>query len=155
MSTTVREPFDAFTPLREAVTRFLDEGVTSPDRLLMLGHTFPVDVIETPDEYIVEASLTGIRPENVQITTTGNTLTIRVGRKPHLRHEEDGTYLRRERIERHGPEMSRTLTLPARINPDKVSADYQNGVLVVTVGKDEESKPRTIPLHVSKDKVER
>jgi HSP20 family protein len=121
----------------------------------MLGHTFPVDVLETPDDYIIEASLTGVRPENVQITTTGNTLTIRVGRKAHLRHEDEGTYLRRERIERHGPEMSRTLTLPARINPDKVSADYQNGVLVVTVGKDEESKPRTIPLHVTKDKVER
>lgn len=155
MSTTVREPFDAFTPLREAVNRFFDDGVASPDWLATLGHTFPVDVIETPDDYIIEASLAGVKPENVQITTTGNTLTIRVGRKPRLRHEEDGTYLRRERIERHGPEMSRTLTLPARINSEKVSADYQNGVLVVTVGKDEESKPRTIPLHVTKDKVER
>jgi HSP20 family protein len=155
MSTPVREPLDAFTPLREAVNRFFDDRVVSPDWLLTLGHTFPVDVIETPDDYIIEASLTGVKPENVQITTTGNTLTIRVGRKPHLRHEDEGNYLRRERTERHGPEMSRTLTLPARINPEKVAADYQNGVLVVTVGKDEESKPRTIPLHITKDKVER
>lgn len=155
MNFTPREPFDAFTPLREAVTRLVDDGFVSPERLMSFGRSFPIDVIETEDAYIVEASLTGVRPENVQISTTGDALTIRVGRKAYGRHEEDGTYLRRERLEHHAPEMSRTITLPSRINAEKVSATYEHGVLTITVGKDEASKPRTITLHVAKEKVER
>jgi HSP20 family protein len=154
MTPSAREPFDAFTPLREAVTRLFDDGLISPDRLLMLGRTFPIDVIETGDSYIVEASLTGVKPEQVQITTTGNMLTIRVGHKARPQHEGE-TYLRHERFERPAPEMSRTVTLPAKINPDKVIANYEHGMLTVTVGKDEETKPKAIPVHVTKEKVER
>jgi HSP20 family protein len=154
MSTTL-EPLDAFTPLREAVTRIFDEGLVSPERLLMLGRTFPVDILDRPDEYVIEASLTGINPAHVHITASGNALTIRVGRAPHVRHEEDETYLKKERILRQGPDMSRTLTLPTRINPDKVSATYEHGVLTVIVAKDEETKPHAIPVHVAREKVER
>jgi HSP20 family protein len=155
MSTTPMEPLDAFTPLREAVARFFDEAVVGPDRLLTLGRTFPVDIIDKPDEYVIEASLTGIKPENVHLTASGNTLTIRVGGRPHAGRDEDGTYLRRERMERHGPAMSRTLTLPTRINAEKVSATYEHGVLTVTVGKDEETKPHAIPVHIAREKGER
>lgn len=151
MSEPVREPFDAFTPLRDVVNRLFDDGFITPERLLT-GHMIPVDIIETPEEYRIEASLTGVKPENVQITTAANTVTIRVGRKSGLRAEEEGTYLRRERIERRGPEMSRTVSLPAKVDPDKVSATYEHGMLIVHVGKSEESKPRTITLHISEAK---
>lgn len=149
MSTPSREPFDAFTPLREAVNRFFDDGLMSPERLLS-GLVIPVDVIETADEYRIEASLTGVKPENVQVTTAGNAVTIRVGRKPQ-RPEEEGTYLRRERIERHLPDMTRTIPLPAKIDPERVTADYEHGVLIVHVAKDEETRPKIIPLHVAGD----
>ncbi len=146
---TQREPFDAFAPLREAVSRFMDDGFPTPERaILALGRTFPVDVLETPDEYVIEASLLGLRPEDVQITTTGNTITIRAGRKARERTEKEGTYLRRERIERFLPEVGRTITLPAKVNPDKVSASYEQGVLMIHVAKDEESKEHTIPVKV-------
>ena len=153
--TTMLEPFDAFTPLREAVSRVFDEGLVSPERLLMLGRTFPIDVLERADEYVIEASLTGVRPENVHISTVGNALTIRVGGKVHPHHEDDTTYLKRERIARRVPEMSRTLTLPTRINPDKVVATYEHGVLIITIAKDEETKPHTVPLRIAKERVER
>jgi len=113
----------------------------------MLGRTFPVDILETPEEYVIEASLFGIRPENVQISTTGNTLTIRAGQKAAKQNKE-GTYLRRERIEAFMPDVGRTVTLPGHINPDKVSAEYEHGVLTIHVGKDEEIKDHKIPLHV-------
>lgn len=148
MSNVTRDPFDAFTPLRDAVNRFFEDGVVTPERLLA-GHMIPVDVIETADEYQIEASLTGVKPENVQITTTDNTVTIRIGHKAHPRLEEEGTYLRRERIERRGPDMSRTISLPTRVDPDKVSAVYEHGVLTIHIGKSEESKPRTIPLRIA------
>jgi HSP20 family protein len=149
------EPFDAFTPLREAVSRVFDEGLVSPERLLMLGRTFPVDVLDRADEYVIEASLTGVKPENVHISTSGNSVTIRIGGRIHAHHEDDTTYLKRERIERRVPEMSRTLTLPTRINPEKVVAIYEHGVLAITIAKDEETKPHTVPLRVAKERVER
>jgi HSP20 family protein len=155
MSYPTREPLDAFTPLREAVNRFLDDGLMAPERLMLFGRTIPVDVIEAREEYIIEASLTGIRPENVQITATGNTVTIRVGRKGHAKHEEEGTYLRRERFERPMPEMARTIALPSQVDPNKVDATYEHGVLTIRIAKDEQAKPKTIPLHIAKNTPER
>ena len=146
------EPFDAFTPLREAVTRVFDEGLINPDRLFMLGRTFPVDILDRADEYVIEASLPGINPAYVHLTTSGNSLTIRVGKPAQPRREEDGSYIKKERFERQYPEMSRMLTLPSKINPDKVSATYEHGVLTVIVTKDDETKPHSIPLHVAKEK---
>ena len=149
MSTTMlRDTIDAFAPLREAVNRFMESGIAGPERaVFMLGRTFPVDILETPEEYVIEASLFGIRPESVQITTTGNTLTIRAGQKS-VKHTQKGTYLRRERIEAFMPDVGRTITLPGHINPDKVRAEYEHGVLTIHVGKDDEVKDHVIPLQV-------
>jgi len=146
---TQREPFDAFAPLREAITRFMEDGFTTPERaLLTLGRTFPVDVLETPEAFVIEGSLLEPGPEDVQITTAGNTITIRAGRKTGERMEKEGTYLRRERIERFVPVVGRTITLPAHIDPEKVTATYEQGVLTIRVAKDEETKEHTIPVQV-------
>jgi HSP20 family protein len=151
-STLQRDSMDAFAPLREAVTRFVESGIpTSERRMFKLGRAFPVDILETPEEYVIEATLFGIRPENIQITTTGNTLTIRAGSKT-ARERKDGIYLRRERIEGFMPDVGRTITLPGHINPDKVNAEYEHGVLTVRVGKDEEIKDHKITLHVKEAK---
>jgi HSP20 family protein len=148
------ESVDVFTPLRDAVSRLFDDGLT-PERLLFFGRTIPVDVIDTPDEYVIEASLTGVRPEHVQVSVADNTVTIRVGRKASTRHDEDTVYLRRERIERPTPEMSRTIALPVKIDSEQVVAAYEHGVLTLRIHKREESKPHTIPLQVTKELVKR
>ncbi|HET8909575.1 MAG TPA: Hsp20/alpha crystallin family protein [Ktedonobacterales bacterium] len=149
MANVTREPIDAFAPLRHAVNRFMEEGIATPERaLFMLGRTFPVDVIETPDEYLIEASLQGIRPEDVQITTSGNTVTIRAGRKAHRHAEKEETYLRRERLDRFIPEVGRTITLPAHFDADKVKAIYEHGVLTIHLAKDEETKEHTVQVQV-------
>jgi HSP20 family protein len=148
------ESVDVFTPLRDAVSRLFDDGLT-PERLMYIGRTIPVDVIDTPEEYVVEASLTGISPEHVQVSASDNTITIRVGRKAYSRHDEDAIYLRRERIERPMPEMSRTITLPVKVDPTQVEANYEHGVLTLHIRKSEESKPHTIPLRVIKEAAKR
>jgi HSP20 family protein len=149
MANVTREPVDAFAPLRQAVNRFMEDGWAGPERaLFLLGRTFPVDVLETPDEYVIEASLLGIRPEDVQITTAGNTITIRAGRKAHGHDEKEMTYLRRERIDRVLPEVGRTITLPGHFDAEKVKAVYEHGVLTIHIGKDEETKEHTIPVQV-------
>ena len=149
MASVTREPIDAFAPLRQAVNRFMEDGMAGPERaLFLLGRTFPVDVLETADEYIIEASLLGIRPEDVQITTAGNTITIRAGRKARRHDEKEMTYLRRERIDRVLPEVGRTITLPGHFDAEKVKAVYEHGVLTIHIGKDEETKEHTIPVQV-------
>ncbi len=149
MSTTMqRDGMDTFAPLREAVSRFMEGNLGGPERaVFMLGRMFPVDILETPEEYVIQASLFGIRPENVHITTTGNTLTIRAGQKA-AKPSADGIYLRRERFEAFVPDVGRTITLPGHINPEKVNAEYEHGVLTIHVGKDDEIKDHTIPLKV-------
>ena len=143
---------DVFTPLRQVVSRFIDDGPVSVDWWVMRGRGIPVDVIDTPDEYIIEASLPGVRPEHVQISVADNTVTIRVGRRAIARHDVDVTYLRRERVERPTPEMSRTITLPVRVNPEKVNATFEHGMLTLHIVKDEETKSHLIPLHVTREK---
>lgn len=149
------EPMDVFTPLREAVSRMFDEGALNPERLLYFGRTIPVDVIDTPEEYIIEASLAGVRPEHVQVSVADNNITIRVGRRAYARHDEDVVYLRHERIERPLPEMTRVIPLPTKIDPEQVVANYEHGVLTLHVRKSEESKSRTIPLHIAKEPTKR
>lgn len=149
MANVTREPIDAFAPLRQAVNRFMEDSMAGPERaLFLLGRTFPVDVIETPEEYLIEASLLGIRPEDVQISTAGNTITIRAGRKARRNPEKEETYLRRERIDRFLPEVGRTITLPAHVDPAKVKAVYEHGVLSIHIAKDEEDKEHTIQVQV-------
>ena len=143
---------DVFTPLRQVVSRFIDDGPVSADWWMMRGRGIPVDVIDTPDEYIIEASLPGVRPEHVQISAADNTVTIRVGRHAAARYDVDVTYLRRERVERPTPEMSRTITLPVRINPEKVNANFEHGLLTLHIVKDEATKSHLIPLHVTREK---
>jgi HSP20 family protein len=143
---------DVFTPLRQAVSRFIDDGPVGADWWVMLGRSIPVDVIDTPDEYLIEASLSGVRPEHVQISAADNTVTIRVGRHVVARHDTDVTYLRRERVERPTPELSRTITLPVRVNPEKVNANFEHGILTLHIVKDEETKSHIIPLHVTREK---
>ena len=152
MANVTREPVDAFAPLRQAVNRFMEDGIAGPERaLFLLGRTFPVDILETPEEYVIEASLLGIRPEDVQITTAGNTVTIRAGRKARKHDEEEVTYLRRERVDRFLPEVGRTITLPGRFDAEKVNAVYEHGVLTIRIAKDEESRERVVPVQVKQD----
>lgn len=155
MSNQTLEPVDVFTPLREAVSRLFDDRPAFPDRMMLLGRLIPVDVIDTPEEYVIEASLAGVKPENVQVSVADNTVTIRVGHRAYTHHADDTVYLRRERIERPLPEMSRAIALPTKIDPEKVEADYEHGVLTLHIRKSEESKSRTIPLHVTKELVKR
>lgn len=150
---TQSEPLDVFTSLREAVSRMFEEGPLTPDRLLVLGRMIPVDVIDTPEEYVIEASLTGVRPENVQVSVSDNTVTIRVGRKAYTHHDDDTVYLRRERLERPMPEMNRAISLPTKIDPEHVVANYEHGVLTLHIHKSEESRSHMIPLHVAKETV--
>ncbi len=145
MSLIPRDPFEAMMPLREAMNRLFEESFIGPGRFeFFTGRVFPLDVYETNDrqQYVVEAVLPGFKPEEVQITAMGDTLTIRAAKKREEKAEK-GSYVRRERYE---GEISRTISLPTPINAEKVQASYENGVLTLRIPKAEEAKPKQISI---------
>lgn len=139
------EPFEGLTPLREAINRLFEDSFVGFGRFEPVGRMFPLDIREVKDEYIIEAALPGMKPEDVQITATDTTITIRAGKKMEKKEDkkEDENYVRRER---YMGEVSRTISLPLHIVPDKVAATYEHGVLTLKVPKAEEAKPKTITV---------
>lgn len=139
------DPFREMAEFRETMDRLFERGFSRPWRLLawdMGEGFFPVDLYETDDEVVVKASLPGVKPEDVQISVTGETLTIKAETKEE--HEEKRpNYYRQER--RYGA-MQRALTLPVRVDADKADADFENGVLTLRLPKVPEVRPKTIEV---------
>ena len=92
-------------------------------------HVLPVDVYSTPDELIIQASVTGLDPDDVEITVEGETLTIKGERKAPL---ENVDYLIQER--RCGP-FGRTLTLNVPVEVDQAEAVFEKGILTLSIPK--------------------
>jgi HSP20 family protein len=128
------------------MNRLFEESFISPRFEFFTSRTFPLDVYETPDrqQYVVEAALPGLKPEDIQITAEGDTLTIHVAKKGEEKVEK-GNYVRREFF---AGEMSRSVTLPTPIDPNRVEASYENGVLSVRAAKAAGAQPKQIPIKV-------
>jgi HSP20 family protein len=101
-----------------------------------------MDVIDQGGEYEIRASLPGVRPEDIDITATGNTITIRAQRKEEMEERRENYLLR----ERRAGGFSRTITLPEEVNVDQIQASTENGVLMVRVPKSEQAKPKRIQV---------
>lgn len=101
-----------------------------------------IDVTETPETFVVETEVPGIDPQDVEISVIGDTLTVK-GEKESTRETKDAV---RHHVERTYGAFSRTVTLPAAVDPDRLSALSKNGVLTITLGKREEVKPHKITV---------
>ena len=142
-----RDPVEALLPLRDAMNRLFEESFIWPGRLeVFTGRNFPVDVYESKDKsgYVVEAPLPGAKPEEISISAVGDTLTISYATKGEEKVEKP-KYVRRERYE---GEMIRTITLPTQIQPEKVEATFESGVLTLHIPKSETAKPKQIEVKV-------
>lgn len=138
-------PFGEFMTVRQAMDRLFDEDVFRPLRWTARtvdGPSLPLDVTTSADALAIEASLPGIKPEDVEITIENQTLTIS-GRTADERHAEEGSYLVQE-IRRGS--FSRSVTLPIGLEPDKATATFEHGVLSLRIPKAAEVKPRQIRI---------
>ncbi len=146
MANIVRwEPFRDLISLREAMDRLFEESFIRPRSgwLAPLGaDALAVDVYETDQDVIVKSSVPGIKPEDIDITITGDTLTIK-GETKAEEKDEKANYIRQER--RYGA-FSRSLTLPTTVVAEQAKAEFENGVLTLTLPKAEEVKPKTIKV---------
>ncbi|MEW5990117.1 MAG: Hsp20/alpha crystallin family protein [Chloroflexota bacterium] len=138
-------PLGEFMTLRQAMDRLFDDDVFRPFRWTSNafdGPSLPLDVTTTPDELVVEASLPGIKPEDVEITVENGTLTIS-GKSSEEKKSEQGSYLVQEI--RRGT-FSRSVTLPNGLEPDKATATFEDGMLTLRIPKAEQVKPRQIKI---------
>jgi HSP20 family protein len=144
-----RDPFNEMVSWNRAMNRMFDRFYSDDE--LGFGDRFnlhmPLDVIENDDEFIVKADIAGIDPEEVEITYTNNTLTLK-GEVKDEREEgkEKGRYHVRER--RYGS-FVRSISMPGSIDVDNIKAESQNGVLVLHLPKKEEVKPKKIAVKVN------
>jgi len=101
-----------------------------------------VDLTETEKEVVVKADLPGVAPENVEVTFADGMLKLHGEKKEEKKEEKKGFF----RIERFTGEFYRELPMPASVDPDKILATVDKGVLTVTVPKKEEAKDRKIKV---------
>ncbi|MGH2427941.1 MAG: Hsp20/alpha crystallin family protein [Candidatus Limnocylindria bacterium] len=139
------DPFNEIVSLRSAMDRLFEDSFVSPVTWRTIGGdgiTPPMDVHQTPDEIVVTAALPGLKAEDVEITMTGQTLSLRGEFKADDAVERD-QYLYRER--RHGT-FNRSIQLPVRVEGDRAEATFVDGILTLRVPKAEEVKPRQIQV---------
>ena len=101
-----------------------------------------MDLVETDDHYVLKADLPGMKQEDVSLEFNDGTLTISGERKIEYERKDKGFF----RLERSFGKFSRSLTLPDGIDPDKITAAFNEGVLEVHIPKPEERKPRRIEV---------
>jgi HSP20 family protein len=141
------DPLSEMVSLRSAMDRLFEDSFVSPLswRTISGGEsvTPALDVHETADDLVVTAVLPGIKPEDVEITMTGQTLSLR-GEFKADESVDRNQYLYRER--RYGS-FSRSLQLPVRVEGDRAEATFTDGILTLRVPKAEEVKPRQIRIN--------
>ena len=138
------DPFHEAISLRDAVNSLFQDSFVRPGG--MPAHSglsaLPLDVSETENEFVVKASLPGIKPDDVQITVHGDTLTIRGESKMEEEKKGEHWHIR----ERRSGVFQRSLSLSAPVDSDKAQADFEHGVLTLTLPKSESAKPRQIKV---------
>jgi HSP20 family protein len=127
-----------FRTFQDAVNRMLSEPRSQRP------WTPAVDILETDNELVVKADLPDVDMQDIHVEIENGTLTLR-GERKFEKEERDTGY---HRIERSYGSFARYFSLPDTVEPDKVKADYKNGVLTVTLPKKEIAKPRSIKVQV-------
>jgi HSP20 family protein len=137
------EPFREMRRMHDMLDQLMDRSLTDyPD---LAGEKFgflPLDVYQTEENVIVKASAPGLKPDDLNISITGDTLTIQ-GETSEEKEEKGAQYHLKER---RSSSFSRSITLPTMVKAEEASAEFENGVLTLTLPKAEEVKPKTITV---------
>ena len=145
MSIVRWEPFRDFMTLREAMDRLFEDSFVGPrprEWVSAAEGTLALDLYQTDDAAVVKTAVPGVKPDDIDITVSGNTLSISGETKEEEEVKEEN-YIRRER--RVGS-FSRSVVLPEGLEVDKAEASFEDGVLTLTIPKAPESKPKVVKI---------
>ena len=138
------QPFPDMLALREAMDRAFEDRFFRPPMPFgpWAEDTLAVDMYETDENVVIKATVPGVNAEEIEVSVTGDTLTIKAESKEEEEIKSEN-YLRRER--RMGS-VCRSVTLPGGLESDQALADYSDGILTLTFPKAEEVKPKSITV---------
>ncbi|MFM1919726.1 MAG: hypothetical protein RLZZ303_1360 [Candidatus Hydrogenedentota bacterium] len=134
-------PFLGFRDLEERINQMM--GNTA--ECAVGAWTPAVDLREDKEHYILEADLPGVKREDIDVSVTGNVITIKGKRDGEDWKQGDGF----RSIERSYGSYQRSFRIPGGVDASKVEASYENGVLRVSLPKPENAKPRQIQVQVN------
>jgi HSP20 family protein len=140
--------------LREAMDRLFDDAFTRPFSLMRDGGSTwsspAIDMYQTDNDVVVKAALPGIKADEVQISVTGDTTGAVVTIKGEVKHEDERKEKSWHIREHRWGAFERSVQLPTAVMSDKAKADFDNGILTITLPKSAEAKPKTITVKTNK-----
>ncbi len=139
-------PFGELGTLRREMDRLWDSffGERPLARMWEREWAPSLDVSETKDNFVVKAEVPGIDAKDIDISLTGDVLTIRGEKKQEREEKEEDYHL----LERSYGSFSRSIRLPAEVESTKIKASYKNGILRVTLPKSEKVKAKEVRIKV-------
>ena len=144
MNLVAYDPFRELRTIQDEVNRLFSSSFNrGGDNEMMRGAWSPsVDIFENKDSIVLEAELPGMSPEDVHISIENNVLTLHGDRRFEKKDEQDNFH----RVERSYGSFTRSFTLPPTVSSENANAEFENGVLRLTLAKREEAKPRRIEI---------
>ena len=148
MSNMIRwEPAREMMTLREAMDRLFDDAFTRPLAFNGGGAATPaIDMYQTNDDVVVKAAIPGFKAEDVEINITGDVLTMH----GEMRQEDETQEKSWQMREHRWGAFERSVVLPTQVVTDKARAEFEDGILTITLPKAEESRPKTITVKPKK-----
>ena len=140
------DPFRELRSLQDEMNRLFSSsfsrGNTGDEQMWNGSWTPSVDISENKEQIVLEAELPGMKPEDVEISIENSVLTLRGERKFEKKEDSENMH----RVERSYGVFTRSFTLPPTVNAENATAEFENGVLRLTLAKKEEAKPRRIEI---------
>ena len=135
------------TDLRDEIDRLFESPLAEWARAsnLLSGWNPALDLYEDKDNLYVKVELPGMKREEIDVSLHEGSLSVSGERKSEQKHEDGEVY----RAERFFGRFQRTVMLPTPVAAEKVKAQYQEGILTITLPKTEEAKPKHIDVNVS------
>ncbi len=136
---------DFFAPLPSVFRNFFDENFDLQPFDRPMGFNPTLDIAEDENSYKVTVELPGVDPKDVDISYDNGVLTLQGEKKEETEKKEKNYH----RVERRYGSFSRSVRFPAQVEPDKVKANYKNGLLHIELPKSEVHKPKKIAVKMA------
>ncbi len=145
MSLVRYQPWNSMDQLRREMGRMFEQQNTSSEEgssIATSDWTPAVDIKETEKEFLIHADIPGVNPDDIDVHMEDGMLTIKGERDSETKEEREGY----KRIERQRGSFYRRFSLPDTANADNISAKSKNGVLEITIPKQEKAQARKIEV---------
>src|ERR1700684_1794476 len=146
------DPLREFTTIQDRMSRLFRDSYGPEGREEALSNTAfapPVDVYEDEHNVTLKIEVPGIDEKDIDVRIENNTLTVHGERKFEKDEKEENF----RRVERQYGSFTRTFTLPPTVDPEKVTATYDKGILKISLAKKAEAKPKQIKVNVGSEKT--